>query len=62
VRPQEQDASLAGWVNPTLPRRTIPLEFITSFFDKTLIIAELEARKLRHDPTELITRAVQPTL
>jgi ABC-2 type transport system permease protein len=30
--------------------------------DKTLIIAELEVRKLRHDPTELITRAVQPAL
>ena len=26
------------------------------------ILAELEARKLRHDPTELITRAVQPAL
>jgi ABC-2 type transport system permease protein len=29
---------------------------------KTLIIAELEARKLRHDPTELMTRAIQPAL
>jgi len=27
-----------------------------------MVIAELEARKLRHDPTELITRAVQPAL
>jgi len=27
-----------------------------------MIIAEMEARKLRHDPTELITRAVQPAL
>jgi ABC-2 type transport system permease protein len=27
-----------------------------------LVVAELEARKLRHDPTELITRAVQPAL
>jgi ABC-2 type transport system permease protein len=32
------------------------------FVDKTLVIAELEARKLRHDPTELITRAIQPAL
>ena len=26
------------------------------------MIAELEVRKLRHDPTELVTRAVQPAL
>ncbi len=32
------------------------------FIDKTLVIAEMEARKLRHDPTELVTRAVQPAL
>jgi len=30
--------------------------------DKTLVIAELEVRKLRHDATELFTRAVQPAL
>ena len=35
---------------------------VVSFFDKTLVIAELEVRKLRHDPTELITRAMQPAL
>jgi ABC-2 type transport system permease protein len=32
------------------------------FAEKTLVIAELEARKLRHDPTELLTRAIQPAL
>ncbi len=35
---------------------------VTGFINKTLVIIELEVRKLRHDPTELITRAVQPTL
>ncbi len=35
---------------------------VVSFFGKTLSIAEMEVRKLRHDPTELITRAVQPAL
>lgn len=35
---------------------------VASFINKTLVIAELEARKLRHDPTELFMRAVQPTL
>src|SRR5690349_15603519 len=39
-----------------------PLRAVAGFVDKTLVIAELEARKLRHDPTELITRAVQPAL
>jgi ABC-2 type transport system permease protein len=38
------------------------LGFITGFLRKTLVIAELEARKLRHDPTELFMRAVQPAL
>jgi ABC-2 type transport system permease protein len=32
------------------------------FFVKTLAITELEVRKLRHDFTELVTRAVQPVL
>ena len=35
---------------------------ITNFTGKTLTIAELEARKLQHDFTELLTRAVQPAL
>jgi len=34
----------------------------TSFTNKTLVIAEFELRKLRHDFTELITRALQPAL
>jgi ABC-2 type transport system permease protein len=35
---------------------------LRSFIGKTLTIAEIDARKLRHDPTELATRAVQPIL
>ncbi len=35
---------------------------IYRFFDKSLSVGEMEVRKLRHDPTELITRAVQPAL
>jgi ABC-2 type transport system permease protein len=30
--------------------------------EATLAIVEMEAHKLRHDPTELVTRAVQPAL
>ena len=33
-----------------------------SFVAKTLAIADMEIRKLRHDPTELFTRALQPAL
>ncbi len=38
------------------------LKSISNFITKVIVIAELEARKLRHDPTELLTRAVQPIL
>jgi len=31
-------------------------------FAKTFAIADMEVRKLRHDPTELLTRAIQPVL
>ncbi len=44
----------AGWAK--LPAS------LSSFLNGTLVIAELEARKLRHDPTELLSRAVQPAL
>ena len=39
-----------------------PLAALAGFVAKTVFIAEVEARKLRHDPTELITRALQPAL
>jgi ABC-2 type transport system permease protein len=35
---------------------------LTSFIGKTFVITEFELRKLRHDFTELITRALQPAL
>jgi ABC-2 type transport system permease protein len=35
---------------------------MATFVRKTLTIAEWEVRKLRHDPTDLLTRAVQPAL
>jgi len=34
----------------------------TQFVEKTLAIAAMEVRKLRHDPMELVTRAIQPLL
>jgi len=35
---------------------------IKSFIVKTFTIVGLEARKLRHDPTDVFTRAIQPAL
>lgn len=33
-----------------------------AFLRQTLAVAEAEVRKLRHDPLDLVTRAIQPTL
>jgi ABC-2 type transport system permease protein len=62
VRSQEQEEPRNDLVeSPHLPKPS-PLAVVASFVSKTLTIAEFEARKLRHDSTELITRAVQPAL
>ncbi len=39
-----------------------PIGGISRFVSKSAVITELEIRKLLHDPTELLTRAVQPIL
>lgn len=58
----ELDAPLNGWDKP----RSHPLSrgwgAIAELINKTLVITELEVRKLRHDPSDLFLRAVQPTL
>jgi ABC-2 type transport system permease protein len=61
VRPSEPGAWPVGWADAGL-RPIHPLRRILNFIDKTLVIAQLEVRKLRHEPTELLTRAVQPAL
>ena len=38
------------------------MEYIKQIIYKSYVMAEMEIRKLLHDPTELITRAVQPIL
>jgi ABC-2 type transport system permease protein len=66
VKHLEIDGRLNGWDNLAQGSRRIkkrsPWQAITEFINKTLIITELEVRKLRHDPTDLIVRAVQPVL
>ncbi len=58
----EQDVRPTVWAESTQQNPFGFLSEIISFISKTLVIAELEIRKLRHDPTELLTRAVQPAL
>jgi ABC-2 type transport system permease protein len=48
--------------DPFVAPRVNLFSFVESFVDKTLVIAELEVRRLRHDFTELVTRAIQPVL
>ena len=60
MRPREPGAPRAGSAETFLPRFLLRLPAaVVQFVSKTLVIAEVEARKLRHDPTELITRALQ---
>ncbi len=35
---------------------------IYSFVRKTLIVAEREVRRIRHDPSDILTRAIQPAI
>jgi ABC-2 type transport system permease protein len=62
VKLQERGAPLGGLASPAPARRAGLLSSTFRFVKKTLAIADMEVRKLRHDPTELLTRAVQPAL
>jgi ABC-2 type transport system permease protein len=55
-------AAGAGAIPQIRPHRSNPLGAAVDFVAKTLTIAEWEVRKLRHDPTDIVTRAVQPLL
>ena len=59
---QKPDVMLDGWVEPRLNRRESFIYAITELVTKTLVLAELEVRKLRHDPSDLLIRGVQPAL
>ena len=56
------DARLGAWAEAVPMQSYRPFRGLAEFVRKTLAIAEIEARKLRHDPTEMVTRAVQPAL
>lgn len=62
MKSQEQDVPRIAWVNPDLPQGGNLIRGIGQFLNKTFVITELEIRKLRHEPTDLFTRALQPVL
>ncbi len=62
MRLQEHDALPGAWVSPAPWSPANSWRAIWRFIEKTLVITELEVRKLRHEPTELMTRAIQPAL
>ncbi len=63
MRLREADAPRGGGsAESAPPAEAGALTKFVGFFVKTLAITELEVRKLRHDFTELLTRAVQPLL
>ena len=65
---QEQDVQPNGSANAgALAQSHTPsvldvFNILRDFFKKTFIITEWEVRKLRHDATDLVTRAIQPAL
>jgi ABC-2 type transport system permease protein len=62
VKLQEGGARPGDSADSVLLPPAKPLTAIVGFASKTLTIAELEIRKLRHAYGELITRAIQPAL
>jgi ABC-2 type transport system permease protein len=65
VIPQGPERQLAGSAEVGFggPTATTAFYFaFRSFVVKTAAIVQMEAQKLRHDPTELLMRAVQPAL
>ena len=62
MRLQEEDARPGGLAESALVISPTPFRLLAGFVTKTLAIAELEIRKLRHDYFELVTRAIQPAL
>lgn len=65
---EEHGARPSGLVDETVRLPSVPSPFgglpaaVGSYVRKTLAVAAMEVQKLRHDPTELLLRAVQPIL
>ncbi len=62
MRLQELEEPLNDWANRNSRTGEKGWGAIAELVRKTLVITELEVRKLRHDPSDLFLRAAQPTL
>ncbi|MFB2837345.1 ABC transporter permease [Floridanema evergladense] len=62
MKPQESGVLLNGWVKPKHERTNNWLTATAELIRKTIVLTELEIRKLLHDPSDLFVRAVQPVL
>jgi ABC-2 type transport system permease protein len=62
VRPQELAEPPGASAEPAGPRLPPLPAAVARFVRKVLVVVELEVRKVRHDPTELLMRGVQPVL
>jgi len=64
VKLQEPEAQHEDWDSTVavLPGPSSPLAAIGDFFAKTFTIIQWEVLKLRHDPTDIVVRSVQPAL
>lgn len=62
MRPQAKDTWRNDWVELGVISFRNAFNSLVGFVDKTLVITELEVRRLRHDFTEVIARAIQPAL
>ena len=60
--PDVQPVGLGSLGAIAQPKAVSPLGELVNFVSKTLTIVEWEVRKLRHDATDIITRAIQPAL
>jgi ABC-2 type transport system permease protein len=61
VKLQEPEEQHAEWVSLAAQEIT-PWQRVSEFVRATRTVVELEIRKLRHDPSELASRAIQPAL
>ena len=60
MKSRELGAPSPVWVETTATAREAGS--VAGFLRQCLALAEMELRKLRHDPTELLTRIIQPVL
>ncbi len=62
MRHRESDVMPADWANKQYARPGNLLAATSELINKTIVVVELEVRKLLHDPSDILLRTAQPTL